>query len=354
MAAFADATLVGTVDAGLMSNKAPSNGSAQNTTSFQSGGMTTSYFGFEGSEDLGNGTSAVYELTTFISAADGSIASAELFSRSAFVGLKNNQLGQVTLGRQANPSFLPTVLFNAYADSANFGPLWHQTYFNLNPGYKAAGNVTSPTTAIYDDTAWDNAVSYTTPDFAGLTVSVVGSKTNGTSANTGSGTNSGANALYFHGDLALTAYYMRTTVGSASTSNYQQNQAVSSGSNTLSAYASTNGQPSNIYGVGGSYDLHSVKLFATYQDAKFDAMSEEGKTSQVSALIPAGKGNFMAEYATTKFTLSGASTTYSEWAAGYDYNISKKTDAYVTLGQAHVSTLSSNGQTLGAGIRVKF
>jgi predicted porin len=335
MAAFADATLVGTVDAGLMSNKAP--GQTSSTTSFNSGGMTTSYFGFEGSEDLGNGTTAVYELTSFISNGNGAVVSSELFSRSAFVGLKNNQLGQLTLGRQMNPSFLPVILFNAYGDSTSFGPLWHQTYFNFNNGYTSAN--TSPTTTIYDDTAWDNAVTYTSPSMGGLTVSATGSKTNAAAgANTGSGTNSGANALYFHGDLALTAYYMRTTAGS---------------SNGLGAYQNTNGSPSNTTGVGASYDLHTAKLFATYQDAKFDALSEEGKTTQVSALIPAGKGNFMAEYATTKYTATGVNSTYSEWAAGYDYNLSKKTDAYVTFGQSKVTSLSS-GQTLGAGLRVRF
>jgi predicted porin len=340
MAAFADAKLVGTIDAGLMNNK--SAGSTSGTTSFNAGGMTTSYFGFEGSEDLGNGSAAVYELTSFIDNSKGAVeggANGSLFARSAFVGLKG-AYGQLTLGRQANPSFLPVILFNAYGDSAGFGPLWHQTYFNFNGS-------TSNATALYNDTAWDNAVSYSTPDFAGLTATVTTSKSTATTY--GAGTNSGANVLYFHGDLALSAYYMSTQAGSSGSS-------LATTTSGAGAYFYTNANSkSDITGVGGSYDLHTAKLFATYQEAKSDYTSVNAKTAQVSALVPMGKGNIMAEYATTNYTDSNTTgtTKYSEWAAGYDYNLSKKTDAYVTFGQSSVTGMS-NGQTYGAGLRVRF
>ena len=48
--AQAEVGLVGTMDAGYSGIKAP--GSTTTTTSFQSGGMTTSYVGVVGSEDL--------------------------------------------------------------------------------------------------------------------------------------------------------------------------------------------------------------------------------------------------------------------------------------------------------------
>jgi predicted porin len=335
MAAFADATLVGTIDAGLMNYKAA--GSSSGTTSFSAGGMTTSYFGFEGSEDLGNGSSAIYELTSFINNADGSVASTNLFSRSAFVGLKG-AYGQLTLGRQANPSFLPVVLFNAYGDSAGFGPLWHQTYFNFNGGNFNGQNNVVPSTQIYNDTAWDNAVAYTLPEINGLTATVMTAK-----GSTG-GVNSGANVLYFHGDLAATVYWQSTQFASSNGVNFNATP------NNLFA----NNQSATAAGAGLSYDLKTAKVFATYQDARDSSISNmEGKTTQVSALIPAGKGNVMAEYATTKYTATGVNSTYSEWAAGYDYNLSKKTDAYVTFGQSSVTGMS-NGQTYGAGLRVRF
>jgi len=78
----------------------------------------------------------------------------------------------------------------------------------------------------------------------------------------------------------------------------------------------------------------------------------DGKTTQVSTSVPAGPGNVMAEYAHTRYD-NGTITAYNEYAVGYDYNLSKKTDVYATVGRTNVSGLSQ-GQTLGAGIRVRF
>ena len=44
---------------------------------------------------------------------------------------------------------------------------------------------------------------------------------------------------------------------------------------------------------------------------------------------------------------------FKEYSVGYDYPMSKKTDAYVTYGRTTVTALT-NGETLGAGLRVRF
>ena len=123
--AQAEVSLVGTMDAGYSGIKAP--GSATTSTSFQSGGMTTSYVGLTGNEDLGNGNRAFFEMTSFLDAGTGATkggTTVNTFARSAFVGLSDSKYGSVTLGRQSAPSFLPTILFNAYGDSGTYGPLW--------------------------------------------------------------------------------------------------------------------------------------------------------------------------------------------------------------------------------------
>jgi predicted porin len=61
----------------------------------------------------------------------------------------------------------------------------------------------------------------------------------------------------------------------------------------------------------------------------------------------------MAEYASTRYTDSTGITHYKEYAVGYDYNLSKKVDAYATVGRTDV-TAQTNGQTVGAGLRVRF
>ena len=66
--AQADVGVFGTMDAGYNSTRAP--GAATATTSYQSGGMTTSFFGAKGSEDLGNGSKAIFVIPPFISTED--------------------------------------------------------------------------------------------------------------------------------------------------------------------------------------------------------------------------------------------------------------------------------------------
>jgi len=71
LTASADVSVFGTMDAGYSSSKAP--GAATATTSFTSGGMTTSFIGFKGAEDLGNGNKAVFELSSFLNDSNGAV-----------------------------------------------------------------------------------------------------------------------------------------------------------------------------------------------------------------------------------------------------------------------------------------
>ena len=325
IASAADSVSVyGVMDGGVTTTKAV--GSNSTSTSFTSGGMTTSAFGIKGTEDLGGGLSTLFDVSSFIDlnngAVSGGAAQQNLFTRSAYVGLSDKTLGTVKMGRQENPSFLPTILFNAYGDSSVYSPLWHATYFGGN---------NPPSTAIYNDTGWDGAVSYTTPNVAGLTASAVGSHNNTTG-----GSNSGANALYFNGALAATAYYQRTEINSQ-------------GSFQTNVFANST-KPADAYGLGVSYDAKVAKVFATYQDAKDESQAMKAKTSQVSTQVPFGPGKVLAEYANTKYNTA---TTYAETVVGYDLPLSKKTDIYANFGR-FTETAMTNGTLYGAGLRVKF
>ena len=83
------------------------------------GGESQSRWGIKGSEDLGNGNKAFFQLESAFSLANGTLATSglagganspsavadtslngQLFNRMAFVGLSNDDLGAVTFGRQ--------------------------------------------------------------------------------------------------------------------------------------------------------------------------------------------------------------------------------------------------------------
>lgn len=75
-------------------------GSATNTTAINSGVNTTSRFGFRGTEDLGGGLSAIFNLESGVNVDTGaSVSATKLFDRAAYVGLQAGW-GTLTLGRQ--------------------------------------------------------------------------------------------------------------------------------------------------------------------------------------------------------------------------------------------------------------
>lgn len=104
-AAFAQSqvSVFGIADAGISREQG---GTAGSVTRISSGIVSASRFGFRGSEDLGQGLSALFHLETGVRIDTGEPDSATvLFNRQAFVGLRSTQWGTVTLGRQYTPYY---------------------------------------------------------------------------------------------------------------------------------------------------------------------------------------------------------------------------------------------------------
>ena len=101
-------------------------------TKLTSGIGSQSRLGFRGTEDLGGGLSAIFQLETGLKVDDGTLdnTNSALFNRQAFVGLKSKDAGTLTLGKQY------TMLYNAMSQVAdpfgagyagNIKPPQHQT-----------------------------------------------------------------------------------------------------------------------------------------------------------------------------------------------------------------------------------
>jgi predicted porin len=310
-------------------------GDPGSTASVNSGGMTTSWMGFKGSEDLGGGLKANFALTTFFQAdtgVQGRFFGDTLFSRDANVGLSGS-FGAVTLGRGLAPNFLPSILFNPFGDSFTFSPL----IMHMDVPLKFRTGNTSGLPATMTDTGWSNEIIYTTPNFGGLTANLhyqFGEQAGNTGKN-----NVGGNLLYFNGPLSLTAFYENAQM--------------------------TDPQPvpqnrSKTWFVGGGYDLNVVKLFATYQKTSVDhdisgTTDQDFKTWSLGASAPVGAGKILAAWAQTKAdnVVPGTSVTRNTASLGYDYNLSKRTDLYAIYMNDRM-TNQSNGNSFGVGIRHRF
>lgn len=298
-----------------------------------SGGMTTSYIGFSGVEDLGNGLKAKFALNAFFlgdTGAGGRFPGNEtLFSRDANVGLAGG-FGEVQFGRGLAPNFLPTVIFNPLGDSFTFSPL--VMHSNV-PLFNASGF----TSSLAGDTGWSNQIKYTTPSIGGLTANLhyqLGEAAGNTSKN-----NVGANFLYFNGALSLGGYYHKVQV----------NNPLDTPAGNVKAGATEQ----KVTFVGAGYDFGLAKLFATYDKSSHNTKLED-KTTSFGLSVPVSGGKVLAAYAQTKRTVGTPAEVRRETSTvGYDYFVSKRTDLYAMLMSDKI-TGYAEGTSFGVGMRHRF
>ena len=100
-------TLYGLIDEGIRfaTNQTATQGHA-NKLYMSEGIGTGNRWGIKGSEDLGSGTSAIFDLQSGFNPATGaSDQQGQLFGRYAYVGISNNRFGTLKLGRQYGTGF---------------------------------------------------------------------------------------------------------------------------------------------------------------------------------------------------------------------------------------------------------
>ncbi len=331
--AFAQSSvqLYGQVDEWVGAQKFPG---GQRAWQVSGGGMSTSYWGMKGSEDLGNGYKAIFTLEDFFRAQNGQAGRFQgdsFFSRNAYVGIES-PYGTFTAGRLTTHLFVSTILFNPFIDSYVFSPMVYHVFLGL-------GTFPTYTTdqGVVGDSGWNNAVQYSSPSFNGLSGSVMYAFGN-TAGQNGSKKWS-AQFLYFNGPFAATGVYQYVNFNSSPAD-----------LNSLVAGLKSQGAGQ----IGLSYDLKFVKFFGQYMYTKNDQQqgSWHVNTAQGGVSAPAGPGTVMASYAYSRDG-GGLDQTHQTWALGYDYPLSKRTDVYAAYLNDHISG-QSTGDTFGVGLRAKF
>lgn len=310
----------------------------ERTSEVGSGGMTTSWWGMNGTEDLGNGLKAGFALGAFFRADTGTPGRFDqafgetFFARDANVSLSGG-FGTVKLGRSMAPNFLPTILFNPYGDSFTISPLVLHANMSSSADYKTTAS----------DTGWSNQITYSTPTFGGVSANIhyqFGEQAGKTGAN-----NVGVNVLYFGGPLALTAFYETADMLNNPTPSYVA------------------GKKNTNWMLGGRYDFGAVKLYATYGASEKDNASVkklEQKTYSLGLDVPVSKaGTVKLAYAQTKTDWVAAATADSKRKTatlGYDHFLSKRTDAYAAVMYDKDSRFAANqsGTSALVGIRHRF
>ncbi|KGF80220.1 porin [Massilia sp. JS1662] len=163
-------TIWGLLDSGI---SYVSNEGGQGRTKYEDNIYVPNLLGFEGKEDLGAGTHAIFQLVNQYSLGTGSIIGGGLFARTAYVGLENQRYGKVTLGNQYE------FMVDALAGSGNeIAPDLVGLYAHRNGPFDKLNLPDNPTGAFdWDRVAGSNrvpnSVKYTSAPMAGFTAGVL-------------------------------------------------------------------------------------------------------------------------------------------------------------------------------------
>ncbi|NPT45793.1 porin [Paraburkholderia sp. 1N] len=319
-------TLYGAVDSGIA--YIHNSGGQSSQWKFQSSNLSISQWGLKGTEDLGGGTSTVFDLENGFDSGTGEADHDEkLFGRQAYVGLANDRLGTVTLGRQYDPitDLLQLLTADVYSG-------WFAT----------PGDVDN-----YDSSArFNNSVKWASPTWNGVQGSIMYAF-GGVAGATGSGQTYSAALAYTGAALSVAGGYLHIDNGNPTLSA----RGVSSSDSIFnspvnSAYASA--RSIDIARVGGQYVLGSYTVGAAYSYSRY--VPDAASTYQDAEKYHNGSV-FAIWQATPAFQVIGAynytravgdsSAKYHQFNVGADYNLSKRTDVYAFGGYQHA--LGENG-----------
>ena len=309
-AAFTDAafaqgsvTIYGLADLGV---DLQNGGAAGSIKKLSSGIQNGSRLGFKGSEDLGDGASALFVLEMGIAMDTGTLnQSGRGFGRQSFVGLKSSA-GTLTMGRQY------TAVNNALCgDIDPFGCGLAGTAGNLM-------SVGGTPTNDGNGSRTNNSVKYTAPPTAGFS----------------------GELTYAFGEVAASSKAGRTIGGSI---------GYETGPLTLRlAYNgvedATGSNTAKVAIFGGRYNTGPAIVAVAYAinrgafSSNTNIANPDSRDVLVGVTVPLGVSNLLASY--IKKSDRSGNNDASQLALGYIYALSKRTNLYTSY--AHIRNSAPN------------
>ena len=280
-----------------------------------------SRIGFKGTEDLGGGLAAVWQIESGFNA---DTQTGTLASRNTFVGLKGG-FGTVLLGNMDTP------MKTLGRSVDNFGDTMADSRNLLGATY------TTGATAF--DLRTKNTIAYVTPDFSGLSA-VVGYVADhaivagGTDCAAGLDCNQNdawsAAVNYNNGPLLLGA-------------GYEKHNVVVGAPNTIDSR--------KIWRVVGGYSFGNAKLGATYEKGSADTAlaAADRKAWGVFGNYAMGAVTLKANYLKVDEANNVAGSGAKQYTVGADYALSKRTTAYALYAKVKNDTAAAFGLGAGAG-----
>lgn len=320
-------------------------GFASGTTTQQrinEGGHVASQIGFKGSEDLGGGLSAVFQLEAGVSTDTGAgnilatgvtAAGSFGFTRQAYAGLSGSW-GQLLMGRQYTPIFRNTWRVDPFGNNSVFSPaiLWAQT--------DSLGTSFSPWAARAE-----NAIAYFSP----TTNAIQGSLMYGPGEVPGN-----SSGHYYGGSISYVAPTFLVGYG------YQQKNQGS----PVAIVA--NPVVTKAHALSFSYEPGPWRVGGTWGYQQSDAAGTPKATlMMLYGSVNVGNGQLMAGVG--RRDVANSANDQTSFTLGYNYDLSKRTVLYaryqrisnsgaglVSLGTIPITTPGDSGSLIGFGVMHKF
>lgn len=297
------------------------------------GNLQGNRFGLKGTEDLGGGLKAIFQLENGFDINSGKLGQGGLlFGREAYVGLTADAWGTLTAGRQYDP----------LVDMIQ--PLTGDGYFGAP--FATPGDVDN------NDNSFrvNNSLKYVSPKIYGVQLEGMYAF-GGIAGSTGSGQSWSVAAAYSTGPFSAAAGYFRTDNDSSSV--VRTGWGGTTGAGTFNSAFPDDAGINSAYATAKSIGIASVAL-------QYEAGSFTGNISYSNAQYkPDGASTFLSTqrynigrafvgYQITPASLIGigyayvratgdASATYNQVSLGGDYALSKRTDLYLVGAWQHAA-----------------
>lgn len=276
---------------------------ASSLTRVQSGGLNGSRFGLRGSEDLGGGLRAIFQIESGLNVDDGSFGQGAFWGRQAFVGVAS-PYGQLTLGRQYGSIYTLSSDFSEFSN----GPIGASTAVIGGFGsYEPVRGSAATATGNGGPARNNNSIKYESPSFSGFKAGALvglGEVTGGTN------------------QTRVADVYGRYTAGPLDVMvSLQDDKSAAAALDVRTISAAAAYQFGDFHVTGG---LVSV-------DDRNATTNVDGDGYWVGGNWRTGANLFKAQYVVSK--LKQGDGKAQAFGVGYQYDLSKRTALYSSLTQ---------------------
>jgi len=314
-------------------------GAVTNSASANQLNSNRSRVGLKGSEDLGNGLSAHWQMEGTVTMDAGGFS----MNRNVFIGLSSADMGTVRLGRHDTPYKIATRGLDVFKDTQA------DNRDGINSG--------SAMTGLHNGTRLNNVIAYISPEMSGLTVlaaSTFDAEAPSAAPNDKKATVLSLAGIYNRDNINASLSYQSIKFGNGATEG--------TGSN-LTAFGAAVDDENKAIKLGGGYtmDQITVNAFIEQQTSKVALTAVETKGTNVylggkfavsdsDAVKLAFTQRGETEVASVKQANKG-----SQIAVGYDHGMSANTTVYALYTkQTNDATGAADPSVVSLGVKHSF